>query len=142
MRFGRGELDESKKIFTLDYEQGTFQGQEITWHPRGRKNQTAKLHTPHYAKLHRVTYDLILPRNVELGYDDRSKPEIPKGCTRICGEAKSLKIFGDTNVFLHFESWKNWRIGFYGPRSESNHLHLAGEWLLDKGSVICHPSTV
>jgi hypothetical protein len=113
LRFLHGELNESGKIYTLKHGQGTFEGQDITWHPRGRKNQSDVLHTPHYAKLHRVTYDLILPRDVELGCDE-FKPEIPRGCTRICGEAKSLKISSGSSILLHFEPRKNWKITFWG----------------------------
>ncbi len=93
MRIGYGEFDESEMTYTLVNGQATFRGERITWHPRGRMNQSSHLHTPKYARLHRVSYDLILRKNVQLGYQGKFVPMIPKGCTRICGEAKSLKIW-------------------------------------------------
>ncbi|WP_028777319.1 hypothetical protein [Shimazuella kribbensis] len=91
MRYGHGELDESMKTYTLDHGQATFQGSRITWTNRSG------------FRLHNVTYDLILPKNIKLGDNGEWIPEIPRGCTRICGRAESLKVYG---YALVGEEWK------------------------------------
>jgi hypothetical protein len=127
MLYGPGELDENKKTYTLDHGQGMFQGSRITWTKRNG------------FRLHRVSYDLILPPNIKLGYDGEYIPEIPAGCTRICGRAETLLVYARwyknikySKVNLLLSSEKCWKLRF--PSEERTDYQFYSIWELPSTS--------